>query len=92
MKALKPKEQHEHILAVADKQKIAQYLIDGQEQDITKIAVILARQCNLFVHFQRLWRLRVAELDPQLTSENYMLYVYSNKNSLYKKLVRDQQV
>ncbi|HRW04991.1 MAG TPA: hypothetical protein P5121_07845 [Caldilineaceae bacterium] len=92
MKVLKPKEQHEQMLAVADKQKIAQYLIGGQDQDITTIAVILARQCNLFVHFQRLWRLRVAELDPQLNSENYMLYIYANKNSLYKKLVRDQRV
>jgi hypothetical protein len=89
MKALKPKEQHEQMLAVADHQKIAQHLTDGQNQDITKIAVILARQCNLFVHFQRLWQLRVADLDPELNSENYMLYVYGNRNALYKKLIRD---
>lgn len=90
MKSLKPKEQHEQMLAVADKEKIAQHLTDGQDQDITKIAVILARQCNLFVHFQRLWQLRVADLDPQLNSERYMLYVYGNKNLLYKELVRDK--
>lgn len=91
MKTLTPKAQHEKMLAGADKDKIVQYLTDGQDQDITKIAVILARQCNLFVHFQRLWLLRVAELDPKLNSERYMLYVYGNKNVLYKKLVRDQK-
>lgn len=89
MKALKPKEQHEQMLAAADKQKIAQYLTDGQDQSITKIAVTLARQCNLFVHFLRLWQLRVADLDPQLNSESYMHYIYGNRNALYKKLVRD---
>jgi len=89
MKVLKPKEQHEQMLASADKQKIAQYLTDGQAQNITKIAVILARQCNLFIHFLRLWRLRVADLDPQLSSESYMHYIYGNRKILYKKLVRD---
>ena len=49
---MKPKEQHEQFLANADKVKIVQYLQDGQEQGVTKIAVMLARQCDLFVHFQ----------------------------------------
>jgi hypothetical protein len=87
MHVRKPKEQHEQVLANADKAKIAQYLTAGQEQDITRIAVTLARQCNLFVHFLRLWQLRVAELDPKLSSENYMHYIYLNRNALYKQLV-----
>lgn len=89
MKVLKPKEQHEQMLASADKQKIAQYLTNDQGQDITKLAVLLARQCNLFIHFLRLWELRVAGLDPQLNSKSYMHYIYGNRNVLYRKLVRD---
>lgn len=88
MKERKPKEQHERLLANADKEKIVQYLTDGQDQAVTKIAVILARECNLFVHFLRLWRLRVSDLDPQLSSEQYMRHIYINRNALYKKLVR----
>jgi len=88
MKELKPKEQHEQLLAKADKEKIVQYLTDGQDQAITKIAVILARECNLFIHFLRLWQLRVSDLDPQLSTERYMQHIYVNRNALYKKLVR----
>ncbi len=86
--ARRPKEQHEQVLANADKEKITQYLTDGQEQDIIKIAVVLARQCNLFVHFLRLWQLRVADLDPKLSSESYMQEIYVNRNALYKQLIR----
>jgi hypothetical protein len=88
MKELKPKEQHEQLLANADKEKIAQYLTDGQDQAITEIAVVLARQCNLFVHFLRLWQLRVEGLDPQLSTERYMQHIYVNRNALYKQLIR----
>jgi hypothetical protein len=88
MAELKPKDRHEQLLANADREKIAQYLTDGQEEDITKIAVVLARQCNLFIHFFRLWQMRVANLDPQLSSERYMQNIYVNRNALYKKLVR----
>lgn len=88
MKELKPKEQHEQLLANADKAKIVQYLTDGEDQAITKIAVVLARECNLFVHFFRLWQLRVADLDPQLSTERYMQHIYVNRNALYKKLIR----
>ena len=88
MKKLKPKEQHERLLADSDKEKIVQHLQDGQEQDVTKIAVKLARQCNLFVHFQRLWMLRVSDLDEKLSSEQYTKKIYVNKNSLHKELVK----
>ena len=88
MKELKPKEQHELLLANADKEKIVQYLAEGQDQAIINIAVILARKCNLFVHFLRLWQLRVSDLDPQLSSERYMQHVYINRNALYKQFVR----
>ena len=86
MQEIKPKDQHEQLLANADKAKIVQYLSDGQDQDITKIAVALARQCNLFVHFLRLWQMRVAELDPQLSSKPYMQHIYVNRNALHKQL------
>jgi len=88
MTGLKPKEQHEQLLAHADKEKIVQYLQDGQEQAITKIAVVLARECHLFVHFLRLWQLRVSDLDPQLSSERYMQNIYVNRNTLYKELFK----
>ena len=86
MQEIKPKDQHEQLLANADKVKIVQYLNEGQDQDITKIAVALARQCNLFVHFLRLWQMRVAELDPQLSSKPYMQHIYVNRNALHKQL------
>ena len=48
----------------------------------------IARQCGLFIHFLRLWQMRVTGLDPQLSSESYMQQIYSNRNALYKKLIR----
>ena len=87
MKKLKPKEWHERLLADADKEKIVQHLNDGQDQDVTRIAVALARQCDLFVHFQRLWRMRVSDLDETLSTERYMKHIYVNKRTLHKKLV-----
>ena len=88
MKQLKPKDRHERLLADADKLKIVQYLNNGQENDITKISVTLARQCNLFVHFERLWQLRVADLDKRLSTEEYMKNIYTNKQALYKELLK----
>jgi len=88
MRELKPKEQHEQLLANADKEKITQYLTEGQEEAITKIAVVLARECSLFIHFFRLWQMRVAGLDPQLSTERYMQHIYVNRNALCKKLIR----
>jgi hypothetical protein len=87
MNELKPKAQHERLLADADKEKIVQFLNNGQEQDVTRIAVTLARQCDLFVHFQRLWRLRVSDLDEKLGTERYMQNIYVNKRALYKELI-----
>ena len=88
MQTLKPKEQHERLLANADKKKIIQSLSDGQEQDIIRIAVVLARQCDLFDHFQRLWKMRVSDLDAQLSTEQYMKNIYVNKRALYKELFK----
>ncbi len=86
MRVLKPKEQHERLLADADKEKIVQYLADGQNQEITLVAVALARQCSLFVHFRRLWMLRVVELDKQLSTDAYMQNVFINRRTLHKEL------
>jgi hypothetical protein len=88
MRALRPKEQHERLLADADKEKIVQHQANGQDQEITKIAVMLARQCDLFVHFQRLWLMRVSELNARFSTEQYMKSIYVNKRALYKKLTR----
>ena len=88
MRALKPKEQHELLLAKADKEKILQHLDNGRDQDITKIAVTLARECVLFVHFQRLWKMRVSDLDSKLSTERYIQHIYVNKRALYKELLR----
>jgi hypothetical protein len=88
LRTLKPKEQHERLLANADKVKIVQYLNNSQDQDVTKIAVILACQCDLFVHFERLWQMRVADLDEKLGTEQYTKNIYVNKRALYKELVR----
>jgi len=85
---LKPKDQHERRLADADKEKIVQYLSLGQDQEITKIAVILARQCILFVHFQRLWKMRVQGLDEKFSTEEYIKHIYVNKAALYKQLLK----
>ena len=88
MQTLKPKEQHERLLANADKEKIVQHLNNGRDQDVTKIAVTLARQCGLFVHFQRLWKMRVSDLDAELSTERYTKHIYVNKRALYKELLR----
>lgn len=85
MKKLKPKEQHERLLAAVDKEKIVQHLSTGEYHDITQIATALARQCNLFVHFQRLWLMRVSGLDEKLSSERYMQNVYVNRRVLNKR-------
>lgn len=87
MDVLKPKEQHERLLANADKEKIMQHMNNGRDQDVTKIAVTLARQCVLFVHFQRLWKMRVSDLDGELKSERYTKHIYVNKRALYKELL-----
>jgi hypothetical protein len=84
---LKPKQQHEQLLADADKVKIVQYLNSGRDQDVTKISVTLAHKCDLFVHYQRLWKMRVSGLDETLSTERYMKDIYSNKRALYKELV-----
>ena len=88
MNQLKPKEQHERLLANADKEKIMQFLSNGQDDDITRIAVTLARQCDLLVHFQRLWKMRVAGIDEKLSTERYIENIYVNKRALYKELIK----
>lgn len=85
MKRLKPKEQHERLLAAADKEKIVQHLSTGEHHDVTQIAATLARQCNLYVHFQRLWLMRVSDLDGTLGSERYMQNIYVNRRALNKR-------
>lgn len=86
MRKLKPKEKHERILAAVDTEQIVQSLNDGQDEEVTKVAVALARQCSLFVHFKRLWQMRVADLDEKLSREPYMKNIYVNKRALHKKL------
>ena len=88
MNELKPKSHHEQLLANVDKEKIVEHLSNGQDQGIVIIAVTLARQCDLFVHFQRLWKLRVSELDEKLSSERYMKNIYVNKMALYRQLIK----
>ncbi len=85
IKSLKPKEQHEQLLAAADREQIVQYLESGAHQDVNKIAVALARQCDLFVHFQRLWMMRVSDLDARLGTEQYMQNIYVNRRILHKQ-------
>ena len=85
MRKLKPKEQHEQILANADREQIVFHLKQGQDQEITRIAVALARQCDLFVHFKRLWNLRVSELDEQLSGEQYMRKIFVNRRTLHRE-------
>lgn len=87
MTGMKPKEQHERMLAKVDNEAIVQHLSVGRQQDITRIAVALARQCDLLVHFRRLWTMRVADLDPALGSESYMRNIFENRTALYKQLV-----
>lgn len=88
MTALTPKEQHELLLANADRTKIVLYLSEGQEQDVSRIAVILAKQCDLLVHFQRLWSLRVSGLDQRLNTDSFTRNIYMNKRELYKELFK----
>ena len=88
MRKLKPKEQHELLLANADRAKIVHHLGEGQDQDVTRIAVALARQCDLLVHFERLWLMRVSDLDEMLSTERYMKNIYMNKRALHKELLR----
>jgi hypothetical protein len=89
MQKLKPKEQHELLLAEADKEKIVQHLSNDRHQDVTRIAVMLARQCALFVHFDRLWKMRVSELDASLNTEQHIKYIYVNRAALYKELNKE---
>lgn len=86
MVALKPKAQHEQLLAKADRDQIVLHQMAGSENEITIIAVTLARKCDLFVHFQRLWTMRVSDLDETLSSESYMRNIYNNRRTLYKEL------
>lgn len=86
MKQLKPKDWHEQFLANVDKEKILQYLKDGQDRNITRLAVTLARQCNFFAEFAKLWTLRVSELDARIGSQHYMQRVYVDRRALYKTL------
>jgi hypothetical protein len=88
MDRLKPKDWHEQHLAAADKAKILQHLACGEDVDITKISVMLARQCDLFFHFQRLWLLRVSNLEGKLSTEEYMRNIFTNKRALYKSLFK----
>jgi len=85
IKALKPKEQHEQLLAAVDKEKIVRFIGTDEYQEVNKVAVALARQCDLFVHFQRLWMMRVADLDARLGSEGYMQNIYVNRRTLHKQ-------
>jgi hypothetical protein len=65
-----------------------QHLNNGRDQDVTKIAVTLARQCVLFVHFQRLWKMRVSDLDAKLSTERYEKNIFVNRRALYRELIR----
>ena len=90
MRKLKPKEQHELILANADKEQIIAYLHERQEEDVTRLAVALARQCDLFVHFKRLWQMRVADLDARLSDERYMKNIFVNRRALHRDLLKSE--
>lgn len=88
MTGLKPKERHEQLLARADREKIVEFLSTGGEEDIARIAVTLARQCDLLVHFRRLWTMRVSDLDQSLSSEHYIREIFLNRTALYKELFK----
>jgi hypothetical protein len=88
MNQLKPKEQHERLLANVDKEKIVEFLDQDRDQDVTRIAVALARQCDLYVHFQRLWLMRVSDLDANLGSEGYTRNIYVNRTALHKEFIK----
>ncbi len=89
---LKPKQWHEQHLASADKEKIVLFLDQGDDDEIRRIAVDLARNCDLFVHFERLWRMRVVDLDEKLSAERYMKHIYVNKRALHKEFVNASRV
>lgn len=91
MRQLKPKEWHEQFLANADKEKIIQFLRDDQERDIMRTAVDLARQCDFFADFVKLWKMRVSDLDEKLSSKHYMEHIYAERRDLYKALRRENQ-
>jgi len=88
MHDLKPKEQHELILANADKEQIVLHMNSGQDEEVTRIAITLARQCGLYVHFARLWRMRVSDLDGSFGSDDYMKNLYTNRRLLHKELIK----
>lgn len=88
MNRLKPKDQHEQLLAATDRELIVRHLNTGREQDVAIVAVMLARQCDLFVHFRRLWNMRVAGLDEKLSTEQYTKNIFVNRRTLYKGLVK----
>ena len=90
MRKLKPKEQHELILANADKEQIIVHLDERQEEEVTRLAVALARQCDLFVHFKRLWQMRVADLDARLSDERYMKNIFVNRRTLHRDLLKSE--
>lgn len=90
MRKLKPKEQHERILANADKEQIILHLHERQEQEVTRVAVALARQCDLFVHFKRLWQMRVSDLDERLSDERYMKNIFVNRRTLHRDLLKSE--
>ncbi|MCB0132876.1 MAG: hypothetical protein KDD78_18570 [Caldilineaceae bacterium] len=85
---MKAQAYHEQLLADRDRVKIVQHLQDEQDQGVTMVAATLARQCHLFVHFKRLWIMRVSDLDETLSTEQYMKHVYVNKRAIYKELSR----
>ena len=88
MNRMKPKEQHERLLAKNDTEKIVQHLDSGREIEITLLSLALARQCDLYIHFKRLWTMRVADLEARLNTERYMKNIYTNKRTLWKELNR----
>ena len=92
MNRLKPKEQHERLLANNDKAKIVQHLNNGQDIEVTIISLTLARQCDLFIHFKRLWMMRVSDLDERLNTEEYMKNIYINKRELWKNLNKPRPI
>ncbi len=88
MGTMHPKAQHEHMQAKVDRDRIVQHLATGSEEEITRIAVTLARQCDLLTHFRRLWTLRVVDLEDRLGTEAYMRGIYLNKRDLHKQLFK----
>lgn len=88
MEGMKPKDRHEHLLALADRAKIVRHLEAGGTDEVTKIAVTLARQCDLLIRFRRLWTMRISDLDEALGSDSYTRNIFENKGALYKELFK----